>query len=127
MANGGIRVTGLSKAVRELQGLGVDVDDLKEAFGSIAAEAARTAAGFAPSRSGRLRGSIRGNRAKNKATVTAGRARVPYAGVINFGWPARGIRGHEFFQRTDAVMAPRAVELLETELHKIIKTRGLGT
>lgn len=122
---GGVRVEGLNQALRSLQEFGLDIDDLKTAFSAISQEGARVAAGFAPKRTGALAGSVRGNRAKSKAVVMAGRARVPYAGAINYGWPARGITGSHFMQRADAVMQPKALALLDQEIDAAIRRRGL--
>jgi hypothetical protein len=124
-APGGVRITGLREKVRDLQALGVEVADLKGAFGAIAAEGATEAKGFVPVLTGTLSASIRGNKAKNKAVVTAGRARVPYAGAINYGWPARNIPGDGFMQDADQVMQPKAEARLDEELTKVIRERGL--
>lgn len=123
--NGGVRIQGLNRMVRDLQALGLDVEDLKDAFAPIAAEGARLAAGFAPNRTGRLAASIRGNRAKAKAVVTAGRARVPYAGPINYGWRKRGIAPAMFMQKADEAMRPRALAELEQAINRKIRERGL--
>jgi hypothetical protein len=123
---GGVRVEGLGRLTRDLEQLGLDVEDLKDAFGSIAAEGARLASSFAPQRTGRLRASIRGNRAKSKAVVTAGRARVPYAGAINYGWPAQGIAPALFMQKADDAMRPRALDELEQAITAAIRRRGLA-
>lgn len=123
---GGVRVTGLNSTVRALEKLGLDVDDLKAAFGPIAAEAADIAAGYAPRRTGALAASIRGNRSKNKAVVAAGRARVPYAGPINYGWKKRGINPSGFMQKADEEMQPKALDMLEDAIGSAIRRRGLG-
>lgn len=124
--SGGVRVEGLNQLTRNLLTLGLEIDDLKEAFGGIAAEAAQVAAGFAPKRTGRLAASVRGNRAKNKAVVMAGRASVVYAGPINYGWPARKIAASGFMQKADEVMAPKALQALEDAIESKIKSKGLG-
>lgn len=121
-----VRVEGLNKVIKSLQALGVDVEDLKDGFAEIAAKGAEYAARLAPRRSGALAATVRGNRAKNKAVVTAGRAKVKYAGPINYGWPARNIRGSEFMQRADKQLEPEAVEMLEAALQKAITREGLG-
>lgn len=121
----GFRVEGLSSVVRGLQALGSDVEDLKDAFAAIAREAAERAAAAAPRKRGALAADIRGNRAKSKAVVTAGRSSIPYAGPINYGWPARGIEAAGFMQAADAQMGPRALVLLETEINRKIRERGL--
>lgn len=121
----GFRVEGLSQVVRDLQKIGVEVEDLKDAFAKIADEAARTASSFAPRKSGRLAADIRGNRAKSKAVVTAGRSSVPYAGPINYGWPSRNIAPALFMQRADEAMQTRAIDVLEDEINQKIRERGL--
>lgn len=121
----GFRVEGLNQVVRALQQLGLDVDDLKGAFSKIAAEGAQVAAAYAPKRTGRLAGDIRGNRAKSKAVIAAGRSSVPYAGPINYGWAARGIEPSGFMQKADKTMQPRAIQMLEAEINQKIRERGL--
>lgn len=121
----GVKVEGLNKTVKALQGFGVEVADLKEVFSEISQEGARLASTFAPKKSGRLSGTIRGNKAKNKAVVIAGRARVPYAGAINYGWPKRHIKPALFMQRADTALAPKAVEMLESGLDEAIRKVGL--
>ncbi len=138
----GFRVTGVTKLVRELEALGLEVDDLKDAFSEIADEGAKVAAAFAPRRSGDLADSIRGNRAKSKAVVTAGGKRTaPYAGAINYGWGtsaanykhgrySSGIKGSHagafFMQQADEVMRPRAISELEHAINRKIRERGLS-
>lgn len=124
--DGGVRVEGLNKLVRDLQKLGLEVDDLKEAFGEIASKGAEIAASFAPKRSGALAASIRGNRAKNKAVVMSGKARVKYAGAINYGWPRRNIKPARFMQRADEYMRPFALDMLDEAIAKKIRERGLA-
>lgn len=121
--SGGFKVQGLTQVVRALQGMGLEVDDLKDAFSSIASEGARHAAAFAPVRTGRLAADVRGNRAKSKAVITAGRASVPYAGPINYGWPRRNIAPSLFMQKADQVMQPRALQLLEDEINQKIREK----
>lgn len=127
MARGGrgFRVDGLNQVVRALQEIGLQVEDLKGAFSPIAAEGARVAARLAPRRTGRLAGDVRGNRAKSKAVVTVGRASLPYAGAINYGWRAHGIEPSLFMQRADSEMRPFALSRLEDEINRQIRRRGL--
>ena len=119
-------VEGLREKVKQLEALGLEVDDLKDAFAAIAAEGANLASRLAPRRSGKLASSVRGNRAKGKAVVTAGRATVPYAGPINYGWRKRSIAPAAFMQRADAQLEDRAAALLEENLNQAINRRGLA-
>lgn len=137
----GVEIDGLNGAIRALKGLGVEVADLKEVFGDIAAEGRDVMAGFVQSRSGRLARSLKGNRAQNKAVVRGGGARVPYAGAIQWGWGrgnaefkegkyATGIRGsfagQHFFEKTDAVMEPRAEQMLTDGIEDLIRKYDLN-
>ncbi|HEY0889652.1 MAG TPA: hypothetical protein VGE38_08590 [Nocardioides sp.] len=119
------RIEGLRETVRELQALGVDVNELKDAMARIAARATSVMQGFIPARTGRLRASARGNRAKGKAVVTVGRATVPYAAPINYGWPERNIAPASFTAQTDAVMATEAAAMLDDEISVLIRKNGL--
>lgn len=121
----GVRVEGLTRAVRALHALGLEVEDLKEAFSSIAAEGAQRASGHAPRRSGRLAGDVRGNRAKSKAVITAGRASIRYAGPIHFGWPKRNIKPQPFLHKADQEMQPKALAELEKAINNKIREKGL--
>ena len=124
--SGSLSITGVRQVIRALEQIGLEAEDLKAAFSHIAAEGARAIQGFTPVKSGRLRGDVRGNRAKSKAVVAAGRAAVPYAGPINYGWAKRGIEPANFMQKGDALMAPRALQELEAELNRQIRKRGLA-
>jgi hypothetical protein len=117
----GVRVEGLSSVTRGLQALGSDVQDL-DAFATLAAQAAQAASSAVDSESGTLAGGIRGERTKNRAGVTAS---VEYAGPINYGWPARNIEGQGFMQEADAVIEPRSVEIIEDEINRKIRQKGL--
>lgn len=122
---GGIRVDGLARVTRALVEFGLEVDDLKDAFSSIADEGARLAGRLAPQRTGALAGDVRGNRARSSAHVAAGRASVPYAGPINYGWRAHHIAPAGFMQKADQQWQPYALRRLEQEINKQIVRRGL--
>jgi hypothetical protein len=79
-----------------LRRAGLDVADLKEANAAAASTVSAAAQIKAPRVSGTLAGTVRGNRAVSMAVVRAGRAGVPYAGVIHWGWPRRNIRANPF-------------------------------
>lgn len=122
----GVHVEGLRETVRDLEKFGVEVAELKDVMGEIAAVAAETAKPFIPSLSGDLRASARGNRAKNKAVVTVGSARLPYAGVIAWGWEDRNIEASNYPAKTDAVMEQKVPPMLEQGLQEIIERHNLS-
>ena len=117
----GYRVTGLREVVRGLERAGVEVQDLKDAFAKIAERGAQAIKAHTPRRSGRLASDVRGNRAKSKAVVTAGRAGIAYAGAINYGWPARNIAPAEYMQRGEADLEPVALQMLEDGINDKIR------
>ncbi len=123
--SGGVRVEGLNALIRQLEQAGGDVEDMREVFTKIAARGAKLASGFAPRDTGRLADSGRGSKSKNKAVIAAGGARVRYAAVQNYGWPARGIPAARFMQRADERLEPFALKELDKGLREAIRRRGL--
>lgn len=120
------RLDNLNQVVRALLALGLDVDDLKDAFSEIARQGASVAARLAPRRSGALAGDVRGNRARAKAVVAVGRVSLPYAGPINFGWRAHGIAASGFMQAADRELQPFALRRLEDDINSKIREKGLA-
>jgi hypothetical protein len=122
----GVRVEGLNRMVADLRAMGVEVADLKDAFATIAREAAGVTERLVPRRTGALAASARGNRAANRATVTVGYAkRVAYAHVINYGWPRHNIEPSDYVARTDAIMKPRVARIIEDGIDGLIRSKGL--
>lgn len=81
----GVRVDGLRQAIRKLEQLGVAASDLKEAMYRIAQKPLSEAKSRAPHRTGALAASIRASKAKSKAVLRAGSAKVAYASFQEFG------------------------------------------
>jgi hypothetical protein len=114
----GLKVLGLKAATKRLRELGLADDELKAGSheaGEIVAAEART---LVPVRTGKLRNSIRTNKALNKIEVKAGGAKVPYANPIHWGWfydrnnfVFKNIRPQPFFYR--------ALHLKREEVYKV--------
>lgn len=94
-----VKVTGLREVTRSLKQYSGAVDDLKEANARIGSKVAQTAIATTPKLTGRLASTIRSNRAQNRISLKAGGARVPYAGIIEYGWPDRGIEAQPYLRR----------------------------
>lgn len=120
----GVRVKGLRETVRNLERLGVSVQDLKDSFKKIGNLVANDAKTRAPRKSGRLASTIKPSNTKNKSVVRAGSAKVPYAGVIHYGG-YNNIEAHPYL--TDAVTQHQdeAVKIMEDELKQLIISLGL--
>jgi phage gpG-like protein len=124
-SSAGVRISGLKSTVRSLQKLGVEVTDLKAAFRKVADVVTGTARGLVHNQTGTLAANIRPGNSKNRATVRAGGARVPYAGVINYGWPGHNIQAQHFLERAAQQDEPRSVRLIDEELRAIIRKLDL--
>jgi hypothetical protein len=116
MAKGAlVEVEGAARLRRTLRAAGSDLEDLKAAHRSASQIVADAAADAAPVRSGLLRDTVRASGTKTAGIVRAGFARVPYAGPIHWGWPARGIRANPFI--SDAARATEGRWLGEYQSH----------
>lgn len=120
----GVKVTGLRETIRALNKLGVEDQDLKIAFKKIGNMVVSDAKALAPSRSGKLAGSIKASNTKNKSIVRAGGARIPYAGVIHYGG-YNNIQAHPFLTTAVTNNADKAVQMMEDELKALISALGL--
>lgn len=102
MAQPAVKVEGARELRRTLRTLSKDLttDGFKDANGQVSQLVATAARSGAPTRTGRLAASLRGNAAATNATVRAGGARAPYANAIHWGTgPRRGLRGPHNIRR----------------------------
>ena len=101
--------------------------DLAAAWDRIGAAIKVTAVPLAPvGVTGRLVKSIRQGKAKTQAIVRAGSKPVPYAGVINYGWPARNITPVHFLNDALEANRSRAVDEVHDEINTIARRAGLN-
>jgi len=120
-----IKTQGVKELRRELRKMGDDMQDLKELNLDVATLVSTRAKDIVPRRTGNLADTIRPSGTKTAGRVRAGFNRVPYAGVIHFGWPARRIEPQPFLY--DALDQRRS-EVLETYfkgVKKIQRKAGL--
>ena len=120
-----IKIQGAKELRRELRKMGDDMQDLKELNLDVATIVSDRAKDLVPRRTGNLADTIRPAGTKTAGRVRAGFKRVPYAGVIHFGFPARGIKPQPFLY--DA-LDERHNEVFETYfkgVKKIQKKAGL--
>lgn len=99
MASVTVRIKGLREVTRSLDQYKGAVDDLKEANAKISSKVSRDAVAITPKKTGTLARSVKGNRAKNTVQIKAGGARVPYAGVIEYGWPDHKIEPQSYLRK----------------------------
>lgn len=91
-----VEIRGAATLAATLKRAGVDIGELKEANALASSIAAAYVAGSAPRLTGALAFSVRGSARARGASVLSGTSSVPYAGPINYGWPARNINASNF-------------------------------
>jgi hypothetical protein len=68
---------------------------------------------------------MRAGRGKTKAVVRAGGARVPYAGVIHFGWPAHRIAPNPFLAESLQRKRPEVLDELDRGIEELLRKNNL--
>ncbi len=97
-----VRVEGLNLLLRNLRKVSKEYPkQVKEINRRVVEPVVKVAQRRAPVRSSLLRSSIRPSSTQKVGSVSAGKASIPYAGVIHYGWPAHNIQGDPFL--TDAL------------------------
>lgn len=123
MARPALEVDGARQLRRALKQAGINVQDLKDAHREAAELVKRAADPDAPRRSGALASSTRAAGTQAAAIVRAGSARVPYAGPIHWGWPARHIDAQPWIadaaERTEPEWTQEYLDHLETIINAI--------
>ncbi|MGK0715146.1 hypothetical protein ACR5KS_03625 [Leucobacter sp. W1153] len=118
-----VRVEGLSKLSRELRKSGVDVQRMNEIMHAIGQAVVSSA--NVPTKTGRLKSTLRAGKGRTKAVVRMGGARAPYAGVIEYGWRARGITGSMAVNRARDSRKQESQRMIRAGVDKILKNNNL--
>jgi len=118
-----VRIDGLSKATKALEKAGVDAQDLKTLMHEIGMVVVRAA--NVPTRTGRLAASLKAGKGKTKAVVRAGGARVPYAGVVHYGWPAHNMQPQSFLSEALESHKTEVFNKLEDGIDDVLKRNNL--
>lgn len=120
-----VQVEGLARLNRTLTKFGTDMQNLKAAHVRVAQYVIAAAKPTAPRRTGRLAGDMRAANTKNKAAVYVGRASIPYAGPIHYGWPARNITAQPWLLTTIHNTEPAWLSMYMTEVdHALAQVKG---
>lgn len=90
MAEFKVVVSGIENVQALLSKVSKDIENNSELNKKVSSIVAKNASAIAPKLSGALASSIVGNGSSERAQVVAGSSAVPYAGVIEYGWPQRG-------------------------------------
>jgi hypothetical protein len=120
-----VKVEGLSRTIRALRKSGADMQEMKDLMHEIGMLIVN--ATDAPRESGNLAGTVRAGRGATKAVVRAGGAKAKYAGVINYGWPARNIAPTRFLNEAADAQKGAALSTLDQGLADILRRNNLNT
>jgi len=118
-----VKVDGAAQLRRTLRRAGHDLGDLGDLHAQVGGIVVGEADAWAPrGPTGALAGSIRAWKAKTSAIVRAGGAKVPYAGVQEWGWPARNIRAHPYLTTAAKATEPTWTEVYTAGVDRILAT-----
>lgn len=117
-----VQVDGLKQLRKTLKAAGDDLSDLKAANAEAAEVAAAGGRTRVPTLTGLLASSIRSTGTKTAGIVRAGKAAIPYAGPIHWGWPNRGIPENPFLSDGATDTEPTWLPIYENRLNEIINT-----
>lgn len=109
MANTRFQLYGANRLKHTLAKAGVDIALLKDANKQAAGIVKPVFMAKAPKRTGAMAKTTRTSATRKAGTVSAGNrkgGKVPYAAVINYGWPAKGIRATHFAQDAATATEP---------------------
>lgn len=121
-----VRVEGARRLRSTLRKAGQDLGDLKTAHTAAAGIVTPAARGRAPRRTGRLAGDVRGSGTTTAATIRVGRASVPYAQPVHWGWPRRGIAANPFVTEAAQATEPTWVQAYESAVSRILdRVKGI--
>lgn len=123
----GVEVQGAKALRTQLRAVGVDLADLKKAHASVATMIVARSRSGAPIASGALAASVRGSGQAGAAMLRAGRAALPYANPVHWGWPARHIPARPWLWDTVQDRQADIVDVYESAVQLLldaIDTRG---
>lgn len=124
--NGSIQLKGASELARGLKKAGADMKDLRQVNKEAAQIVVPEAKSLAPHKSGKLAESVRAGATQKAGVVRAGSKRVPYAGVINYGWPGHNIKPTHFANQAAKNTEPQWTQLYADAVQKIINRITTG-
>jgi len=91
-----ITIQGVKEVTDSLNKLARDLESNIELNKELSTNLSQKASALAPRLTGALASSVQGNPSAEKAQILAGSAAVPYAGVIEYGWPNRNIQAQPY-------------------------------
>jgi phage gpG-like protein len=125
MAEAGITISGVKEVTNTLNKLNRDLEANLELNKELSGTLSQKASAMAPKLTGALASSVQGNPSAEKAQILAGSAAVPYAGVIEYGWPDRNIEAQPYLNKAVNENMGYIVERYNDSIQKAIKKYNL--
>lgn len=120
-----ISVEGEEKVKAALAKIEKDIVDRSELNKDLSDELSRKASAMAPRLTGALASSVKGNPSNEKAQILAGSESVPYAGVQEYGWPAKNIQAQPYLRPAVFNNMGYIVEKYNKYIESIVKKYNL--
>jgi phage gpG-like protein len=125
MAEADITIKGVKQVTDTLTKLGKDLESNIELNKELSTTLSQKASAMAPRLTGALASSVQGNPSAEKAQILAGSAAVPYAGVIEYGWPDRNIDAQPYLNPAVNDNMGYIIEKYNESIKKAIKQYNL--
>jgi hypothetical protein len=121
-----ITVEGIKQVTDSLKKLNKDLESNIELNKELSTTLSQKASAMAPVLTGALASSVKGNPSAEKAQILAGSAAVPYAGVIEYGWPDRNIDAQPYLNPAVYDNLGYIIEKYNESIQKAIKQYNLN-
>ena len=125
MAEANISITGVKEVTDSLDKLSRDLKSNIELNKELSTTLSQKASALAPRLTGALASSVQGNPSAEKAQILAGSAAVPYAGVIEYGWPAKNKEARPYLNPAVQNNMGYIIEKYNDSIKKAIKQYDL--
>jgi len=125
MAEANISIEGVEEVKDTLNKLGRDLESNLELNKELSTTLSQKASALAPKLTGNLASTVVGNPSADKAQILAGSAAVPYAGVIEYGWPEKNIEAKPYLNAAVNNNMGYIVEKYNDSIQKAIKKYNL--
>ena len=96
----GVTISGVNEVNSSLKKLASTLENNLSFNKELSSDLAKKASAVAPRLTGALASSVEGNGTQRKVQILAGSAAVPYAGVIEYGWPQHNIEARPYLRPT---------------------------
>jgi phage gpG-like protein len=126
MAEANISIQGVKEVTDSLNKMARDLESNIELNKELSTTLSQKASALAPRLTGALASSVVGNPSAEKAQIMAGSAAVPYAGVIEYGWPDRNIDAQPYLNPAVNDNMGYIIEKYNESIQKAIKQYDLN-